>query len=302
MIEDIGKVAVLMGGLSAEREVSLKSGGRIVEGLRAEGVDALGLDADRDVMRRLHELKAERAFIALHGRWGEDGVIQGALEVAGIPYTGSGVLGCALAIDKLRTKLMWRGAGIPTPEYRVINGEDDLATAVSDLGLPLFVKPSLEGSSIGITKVESQATFVQAWRAAREYDSTVLAEKFIDGPELTIGVLGNEALPTIRLETPRTFYDYVAKYEADTTLYHCPSGLADDLDTALQRQALQAFEVLGCTGWGRVDLMLDGADRPYFLEVNTVPGMTDHSLVPMAARARGMDFNQLVRRILELSL
>ncbi len=302
MNEDIGKIAVLMGGLSAEREVSLKSGARILQALQAHALDAVGVDADRDVLRRLHELAVDRAFIALHGRWGEDGVIQGALQVAGIPYTGSGVLGSALAIDKLRTKIMWQGAGIPTPEYRLLTKESELADAVGELGLPLFVKPSLEGSSIGVTKVTTRAKLTDAWHTAREYDASVLAERCIQGPELTVGILGDEALPVIRLETPRTFYDYTAKYEADSTRYHCPSGLDADFELAIQQQSLQAFQVLGCTGWGRVDLMLDELNAPYFLEVNTVPGMTDHSLVPMAARARGMEFDQLVRRILEISL
>ncbi len=302
MSEEIGKVAVLMGGLSAERAVSFKSGGRILEGLRAAGIDAVGLDAGRDVIERLRELEVDRAFIALHGRWGEDGVIQGALEVAGIPYTGSGVLGSALALDKLRTKIMWKGAGIPTPEYEIVRDERGLSAAASSLGLPLFMKPSLEGSSIGVTKVESEASLLDAWRAAREYDSAVFAEQFVEGVELTVGILGTETLPIIRLETPRTFYDYTAKYETDTTVYHCPAGLNGELESALQKHALQAFEVLGCSGWGRVDLILDGTNKPSFLEVNTVPGMTDHSLVPMATWARGMDFKQLVHRILELSL
>ncbi len=302
MNEDIGKVAVLMGGLSAEREVSLKSGARILRALQAHALDVVGVDADRAVLRRLHELAVDRAFIALHGRWGEDGVIQGALEVAGIPYTGSGVLGSALAIDKLRTKIMWQGAGIPTPAYRLLSEETDLDVAVRELGLPLFVKPSLEGSSIGMTKITTQAQLTDAWRTAKEYGDAVLAERCIEGPELTVGILGNEALPIIRLETPRTFYDYTAKYEADSTVYHCPSGLAAEFELAIQRQSLQAFRVLDCSGWGRVDLMLDKHNAPYFLEVNTVPGMTDHSLVPMAARAMGMEFDQLVRRVLEISL
>lgn len=291
-----------MGGLSAEREVSLKSGARILQALQEQSFDAVGVDADRDVLRRLQELDVDRVFIALHGRWGEDGVIQGALEVAGIPYTGSGVLGSALAMDKLRTKIMWQGAGIPTPEYRVVTREIELAGVVSELGLPLFVKPSLEGSSIGVTKVTSEEQLRHAWDTAREYDDSVLAERCVDGPELTVGIIGDDALPIIRLETPRTFYDYTAKYEADSTVYHCPSGLDADFEVALQRQAVRAFQVLDCAGWGRVDLMLDEHSAPYFLEVNTVPGMTDHSLVPMAARAEGMDFGQLVRKIVELSL
>ena len=302
MTDDIGKVAVLMGGISAEREVSLKSGRRILKALQGNEFVAVGIDADRHVLRRLEELNIDQAFIALHGRWGEDGVIQGALEVAGIAYTGSKVLGSALAMDKVRTKIMWQGVGIPTPAYTVLTDQSDLEGVISELGLPLFVKPSLEGSSIGITKVETEDQLLDAWLTAHEYDDSVLVERCIQGSELTIGILGDEALPIIRLETPRTFYDYAAKYEVESTIYHCPSGLDSDLELRLQKSALQAFQTLDCSGWGRVDLMLDKNNMPYFLEVNTVPGMTDHSLVPMAALARGINFEQLVRNILELSL
>lgn len=302
MTAEFGKVGVLMGGPSAEREVSLRSGRAVLDALRAAGIDAVGVDADRTVLTRLAELAVDRVFIALHGRWGEDGVIQGALEVIGIPYTGSGVLGSALAMDKLRTKKIWMAAGIPTPEFVETTDEGALTTVRETLGLPVFVKPNREGSSLGVTKVQTETALKDAWQSARALDDELFAERCIEGAELTIGILADETLPAIRLETPRTFYDYQAKYEADDTRYHCPSGLDPELEARLQVQAKRAFDVLGCYGWGRVDLMLDRNHAPYFLEVNTVPGMTDHSLVPMAARAAGLDFPQLVRRILEASL
>ncbi len=297
-----GRVAVLLGGPSAEREVSLKSGGAVLEALRRSGVHAVAVDADGTVLDRLRAERAERAFIALHGRWGEDGVIQGALEVAGIPYTGSGVLGSALAMDKLRSKQLWQGAGIPTPAYVELGGDIRIEQVVDGLGLPLFVKPSREGSSIGVSRVDTIDQLEAAWEQARLVDDRVIAERCIQGIELTVGVLGEEALPTIRLETPRTFYDYEAKYLSDTTRYLCPCGLDGQIERRLQEQSLAAFRLLDCSGWGRVDLMLDANGNPYFLEVNTVPGMTDHSLVPMAARAAGIEFDELVLRILETSL
>jgi D-alanine-D-alanine ligase len=297
-----GKVAVLMGGPSAEREVSLKSGQAVLAGLLEAGVDTFAVDADAAVLRELETRGADRAFIALHGPWGEDGVIQGALETIGMPYTGSGVLGSALAMDKLRSKQVWMSTGIPTPAFTVLHGEQDLDAANGELGLPMFVKPSREGSSLGVTKVTGGENLHSAWSAARALDACVLAEQCIQGKELTIAILGGNALPAIRLETPHTFYDYAAKYEADTTRYLCPCGLEVSLEQQLQTLALAAFEALGCSGWGRVDLMLDEAERPYFLEVNTVPGMTDHSLVPMAAQAAGITFPQLVTHILETSL
>ncbi len=302
MSPDFGKVAVLMGGPSSERAVSLKSGQAVLAGLQSAGVDAFALDADAQVLAVLAQQGAARAFIALHGPWGEDGVIQGALETIGMPYTGSGVLGSALAMDKLRSKQLWQSTGFPTPQYQVLMDEAALETTLQTLGLPLFVKPSREGSSIGVTRVDTPQQLHSAWLAARELDQCVLAEQLIAGAELTVAVLQDRALPIIRLETPRTFYDYAAKYEADDTRYLCPCGLPGELEQGLQDQALDAFRALGCEGWGRVDLMLDEAQQPYFLEVNTVPGMTDHSLVPMAARAAGMDFPELVRRILETSL
>lgn len=302
MSADFGKVAVLMGGPSAEREVSFKSGRAVLNALHKAGVDAVGVDADSDVLDRLKALGVDRVFIALHGRWGEDGVIQGALEVLGIPYTGSGVLGSALAMDKLRSKQIWMAAGIPTPDYVDICDADALTSVSNRIGLPAFVKPNREGSSIGVSKCASEAELQQAWEQARALDDELFAERYVDGAELTVGILAEDALPIIHLQTPRTFYDYQAKYEAEDTQYLCPSGLRVDLEARLQDTAKQAFDVLGCTGWGRVDLILDTDDTPYFLEVNTVPGMTDHSLVPMAARAAGLEFEELVQRILETSL
>ena len=298
---DFGRVAVLMGGLSAEREVSLRSGAMVLEGLLSAGVDAVAIDAGRDVMDRLKDLGAERAFVVLHGPWGEDGVVQGALETIGMPYTGSGVLGSALAMDKLRTKQVWSSLGLPIPEYAVIRTADELPQVLDRHELPLFVKPGGEGSSIGVTKVESPDQLRAAFDTAAGFGGPVLAESFIGGPEVTISILGDEALPAIRLETPRTFYDYAAKYESETTRYHCPSGLDPELEDALKALSLEAFRALDCSGWGRVDLMLDPEMNPYLLEVNTVPGMTDHSLVPMAARVAGLSFPELVTRILETS-
>ena len=295
-----GKVAVLMGGDSAEREVSLRSGAAVLAALQRRGVDAHGLDAGADVLRRLDSEGFDRAFIILHGRGGEDGVIQGALERLGMPYTGSGVLGSALGMDKYRTKALWRGLELPTPASVLINDSDDLAAA-DRLGYPLMIKPSREGSSIGMAKVESREQLQQAWETARRYDALVLAERWIVGREFTASILQGEALPLIRLETPHQFYDYEAKYHANTTRYHCPCGLPAAQEAELQRLCVQAFEAVDASGWGRVDLMLDEADRPWLIEVNTVPGMTDHSLVPMAAKAAGIDFDELVMRILATS-
>lgn len=297
-----GKVAVLMGGPSSEREVSLKSGQAVLAGLLEAGIDAVAIDAGPGVLAELEMRGAERAFIALHGPWGEDGVIQGALETIGMPFTGSGVLGSALAMDKLRSKQLWMSTDVPTPAFARLKEESDLDAAVRKLGLPMFVKPSREGSSIGVARVDTGEGLRRAWTAARELDTCVIAEECIKGGELTIAILGGEALPAIRLETPHAFYDYAAKYEADTTRYLCPCGLDAARERQLQALAVSAFDALGCSGWGRVDLMLDEAGRPYLLEVNTVPGMTDHSLVPMAAKAAGMTFPQLVTRILETSL
>lgn len=296
-----GKVAVLLGGRSAERAVSLKSGAMVLGALRKRGVDAHAFDPQQRDLAALIAEKFDRVFIALHGRYGEDGTIQGALELLGIPYTGSGVLASALAMDKWRTKLLWQAAGIPTPRYELLTAASDFRAVIARLGLPLMVKPANEGSSIGMSKVRAAAGLEEAYALAANYDSVVLAEQFIDGIELTAAVLGEAALPLIRLETPREFYDYEAKYVANDTRYIVPCGLPADAEAALQQQVLAAFNTLGCRGWGRVDLMQDAAGKPWFIEVNTSPGMTDHSLVPMAARHADLSFEDLVLRILELA-
>ena len=297
-----GKVAVLMGGWSAEREVSLKSGAAVLAALRAREVNAHGIDADRTVLNALAAGNFDRAFIVLHGRCGEDGVVQGALEMLGIPYTGSGVLASALGMDKLRTKQLWLGMGLPTPPYRVVDSAGELAAAAAELGLPLAVKPSREGSSIGISRVDEAGQVSGAWERAAACDSPVLVEPWILGQEYTGAVLQGEALPLIRLETPRAFYDYEAKYHADDTRYLCPCGLPEAREAELRELVRRAYAAVGGRGWGRVDLLVDGQGQPWLLEVNTVPGMTDHSLVPMAARATGLNFEALVWRILETSL
>lgn len=298
-----GKVAVLMGGWSSEREISLKSGAAVLAALRERGVEAEGVDVQRDtVLERLQGGRFERAFIILHGPGGEDGVIQGALDILGLPYTGSGVLASALAMDKWRTKQLLSGGGIPTPEYMMLDEEADLRYVAATLGLPLMVKPALEGSSIGMTKVEDEDELFTAYERAAQYAGPVLAERWVSGAEYTVAVLGEQALPLIRLETPRGFYDYQAKYISDDTRYHCPSGLPEQDEARLQRLALSAFKAIGACGWGRVDILCDEQQKPYVIEINTIPGMTDHSLVPMAARAAGIEFDELVYRILAQTL
>jgi D-alanine-D-alanine ligase len=294
-----GKVAVLLGGRSAEREVSLKSGGMVLAALRTAGVDAHPFDPRDRGLEELARERFDRVFIALHGRYGEDGTMQGALELLGIPYTGSGVLASALAMDKWRTKLVWQSAGVPTPRYELLSADTDFAAVPARLGLPIMVKPANEGSSIGMTKVRRAGDLDEAYALAANYDRVVIAEQFVDGTELTGGILGREALPLIRLETPRDFYDYDAKYLADDTRYILPCGLPEAEEQAIRAGCLRAFDALGCRGWGRVDLMLDRSGNPYFLEVNTSPGMTDHSLVPMAARHAGLSFEALCVRILD---
>jgi D-alanine-D-alanine ligase len=297
----MGKVAVLLGGRSAERDVSLKSGAMVLQALKSRSVDAHAFDPAERSLSDLIAGRFDRVFIALHGRYGEDGTVQGALELLGLPYTGSGVLASALAMDKWRTKLVWQALGIPTPAYRVLDATADWAGVTAELGLPLMVKPATEGSSIGISKVTSIEQLEPAYALAARHDSLVIAEQFIDAEELTAAILDDAALPLIRLETSRVFYDYEAKYNAPDTRYLVPCGLAPQHERQLQALALDAFRAVGASGWGRVDLMLDRAGKPYCLEVNTIPGMTDHSLVPMAARARGIDFDELVMRILELA-
>jgi D-alanine-D-alanine ligase len=295
------KVAVLLGGKAAEREVSLKSGALVLAALRARGVDAHAFDPAEKGIEDLIAGRFERAFIALHGRFGEDGTLQGALEWLGIPYTGSGVLACALAMDKVRTKLLWQAGGIPTPPHELLDARADLMAVAARLGMPLMVKPVNEGSSIGMSKVHASGGLDEAYTLAVNYDRTVIAERFIEGQELTAGILGEDPLPLIRIETPRDFYDYEAKYVADDTRYLIPCGLSPARERELQALCLRAFRALGCRGWGRVDLMLDAAGDPWLLEVNTVPGMTDHSLVPMAARAVGLSYADLCLKILELA-
>ena len=296
-VADLGKVAVLMGGWSAEREVSLDSGAAVLAGLREKGVDAHGIDVGRDICQVLAEGSYDRAFIIMHGRGGEDGVIQGLLETLQLPYTGSGVLGSALGMDKVRCKRLWSGMGLPTPEYLLIRDEDSLDMAGA-LGFPLVVKPVHEGSSIGISKAVDAESLRRGWVMARQFDDEVLAERWIEGGEYTVGILGDQALPVIRLETPHEFYDYEAKYKVDSTAYHIPCGLSADAEAGMQEIALRAFRAVGARGWGRVDFMVDGQGQPWLMEVNTVPGMTSHSLMPMAAKAVGMDFPELVWRIL----
>lgn len=297
-----GKVAVLMGGQSAEREVSLKSGAAVLEALLRQGVDAHPVDPTPEIFTELAAAGYDRAFIILHGRGGEDGVMQGALESLGMPYTGSGVLASALGMDKLRTKRLWLGAGLPTPAYEAVHGDSDFMAVAQRLGLPLMVKPAREGSSIGMSKIETAGELAGAWSLAARYDREVLAERRIDGTEYTVAILGDTALPSIRLETPHQFYDYEAKYQSESTRYHCPSGLSEREESALRELALTAFNTVGCRGWGRVDVMRDGRGGFWLIEVNTLPGMTDHSLVPMAARAAGVGFEELVWRILETSM
>ncbi len=300
----LGKVAVMLGGTSAERPVSLNSGGAVLAALTRLGVDAHAFDPARLNLSDLAAGEFDRVFINLHGRYGEDGCMQGALELLELPYTGSGVLSSALAMDKWRTKLLWRAAGLPTADWEILTAETDFAAAERKLGLPIFVKPAREGSSIGMNKVKQAGELQAAYAAAAEHDPLVLAEKFIDGPEYTAAILGNTALPLIRLEPAQgvEFYDFDAKYLRNDTLYHCPSGLAPAQEVACQKMALEAFRLVGCRDWGRVDFMLDSAGQPYLLEVNTSPGMTDHSLVPMAARAAGKNFDALCLEILELTL
>ena len=293
-----GRVAVLFGGKSAEREVSLKSGNAVLGALQAAGVDAFGIDVGDDFLQRLGREKIDRAFIVLHGRGGEDGSMQGLLECAGIPYTGSGILASALAMDKLRTKQVWHSLGLPTPRHAVLTSPADCEAAAAELGFPLIVKPAHEGSSIGMAKVDSAQALLAAWQDAARYDSQVLVEQWIAGPEYTIAVLRGEVLPPIGLGTPHSFYDYDAKYLADDTQYRIPCGLSPEKEAELKALTARACEAVGTQGWARADVMQDANGQFWLLEVNTVPGMTDHSLVPMAARAAGLDFQQLVLAIL----
>lgn len=295
---EFGKVGVLLGGRSAEREVSLVSGNAVLKALLSRGVDAHPFDPAERSLEALREEQFERVMISLHGRYGEDGTMQGALELMGIPYTGSGVMASALAMDKWRTKLVWQAAGIPTPQYVLLTADSNWDEVVAKLGLPIFVKPAREGSSIGMSRVDSVAELPAAYARAAQYDALVLAEQFISGGEYTVAILEGQALPMIKLESANTFYDYEAKYVRNDTRYLCPCGLPPEQEAQIQALALQAFNVVGCRGWARADVMLDAAGKPYFLEINTSPGMTDHSLVPMAARQAGIAFDELVLRVL----
>ncbi|QEY59603.1 D-alanine--D-alanine ligase [Pseudomonas sp. C27(2019)] len=297
-VNAFGRVAVLYGGRSAEREVSLKSGAAVLAALQAAGVDAFAIDVGDDLLARLCAEQIDRAFIVLHGRGGEDGTVQGLLECAGIPYTGSGVLASALAMDKLRTKQIWHSVGLPTPRHAVLTSEQDCQQAAQDLGFPLIVKPASEGSSIGMAKVDDVDALLAAWQAARQFDSHVLVEQWISGPEFTVAMLAGDVLPPIRLATNNAFYDYDAKYLSNETQYQIPCGLDAVKETELRALAARACQTLGVTGWGRADVMQDAQGNFWLLEVNTVPGMTDHSLVPMAAQAAGLDFQALVLSIL----
>ncbi|HEY6452070.1 MAG TPA: D-alanine--D-alanine ligase [Steroidobacteraceae bacterium] len=296
-----GRVAVLYGGSSSEREISLLSGRAVLAALQRRGVSALGFDPAERPLAELLELDIDRVWIALHGPGGEDGTVQGALEFLGIAYGGSGVMGSAIGMDKVRTKWLAQALGVPTAPFVVLREAQDLDTALERLGLPLFVKPGSQGSSVGMARIERAPDLEAAWKEALRFDAVVFAEALIPGAEYTVAILQGEALPSIRIETPRSFYDYEAKYLRNDTRYLCPSGLSAPAEEHLGRLALAAYGGCGAEGWGRADFMMDRTGRPLLLEINTVPGMTDHSLVPMAARAAGMDFEELVWRVLETS-
>jgi D-alanine-D-alanine ligase len=296
--KDFGRVAVLFGGDSSERDISLLSGNAVLEALLRRGVDAHAFDP-RD--RSLATLAVDRVWIALHGPGGEDGTLQGALEYLGVPYTGSGVMGSAIGMDKLRTKRLAQAIGVATADYVVLRGSQDFEIAIERLGFPMIVKPATQGSRVGMTKVERESDLPTAYKAAAALESSVFAEPWITGKEYTVAVLQGRALPSIRIETPKTFYDYEAKYFRDDTRYFCPSGLSNQAEQHLANLALAAFDAVGASGWGRADFMADATGRPLLLEINTIPGMTSHSLVPMAARAVEIDFDELVWRVLETS-
>ena len=302
LIKQLGRVGVLFGGRSAEREISLRSGAAVVAALSELGVEHVAIDIGEHSIDHLQKAGIDRAFIALHGPGGEDGRIQAVLEYLDIPYTGSDVQASAIGMDKLRTKQLWRGIGVNTPDFAVLNEQSDWDDVLNTLGGDVMVKPAHEGSSIGMARVSSPSALKDAYVAAAKFDAVVIAERLITGAEYTVAILGERALPPIKLETDHTFYDYDAKYFADDTRYLCPCGLDETTEQQLQAQALQAFRSIGCRGWGRVDVMCDSNGVFQMLEVNTVPGMTDHSLVPMAAKATGLDFNALILAILSESL
>jgi len=299
---DLGKVAVLMGGLSGEREISLRSGTGVLDALQRKGVDVIAFDPASRPLQELVDEGVARVFIALHGRFGEDGTVQGALELLGIPYTGSGVLASSLAMDKIMTKRVWAQAGLPTPRFRLLDAASDPVSVVDDLGLPLAVKPVFEGSSLGFHRVDHADELHHAWLAACGVDPEVMAEQFIRGREFTCAILESpsaQALPVIEIVAPEGRYDYQNKYFGTATRYLCPAPLSAEMTSKMQALSVAAFQSIGCSGWARVDLMWDGRGEPMLLEINTSPGMTDHSLVPMAAREIGLDYDELVIRILQ---
>jgi D-alanine-D-alanine ligase len=297
-----GRIGLLYGGTSSEREVSLMSGAAIHQSLLNLGIDVIAIDAQDDLLQVLRGHNLDRVFIALHGPGGEDGTLQGALEYLGLPYTGSGVLASALAMDKLRCKQMWQGIGLPTPTFSVLDAQSDWLGIMQSLGGKAMVKPACEGSSIGMSRAETPAQLKQAWVHAAEFGMTVIAESLIEGAEYTVAILGDQVLPSIRIQTGEVFYDYRAKYFSDVTQYLCPSDLSSKREAQIRQLSMDAFKTVGCKGWGRVDLMVDADDSFQLLEVNTSPGMTSHSLVPMAAKAADLNFDQLVQAILEASL
>ena len=303
--DEYGKVAVLLGGDSAEREVSLNSGNAVLNALLRQGVDAFAFDPAERPLTDLLDLNVDRALIMLHGRGGEDGSMQGALQLLKIPYTGSRVLGSALAMDKIHTKQVWQSLGLPTAKYEIADKrhfEAGKCSAIMDkLGNEVMVKPAREGSSIGMARVTSAKQLETAVQDAFKYDNQVLLEQYIDGPEFTVSVLQGQALPSIRMSTPHTFYDYAAKYQDNTTEYYCPSGLSEEQEAQLAKLASRAFDAISGSGWGRIDVMQDNQRQFYLLEANTVPGMTEKSLVPKAAKVAGLTFDELVLSILSTS-
>ena len=306
MVEKFGRVGLLYGGTSSEREVSLMSGAAIHQALQNLGVDVVVIDVGENLLQELPSYQLDRVFIALHGEGGEDGTLQGALEYLDLPYTGSGVLASALAMDKLRCKQMWQGMGLPTTDFSLLDSDSDWAAILERLGGAVMVKPACEGSSIGMSRAQTAEELEKAWRDAAATDSSeqiaVIAEPLLPGPEYTVAILDGQLLPSIRIESNAEFYDYQAKYFSDQTQYLCPSELSEQREQELQQLCLQAFDSVGCRGWGRVDVMVDAQGQYQLLEVNTVPGMTSHSLVPMAAKAAGLSFDQLVEKVLEVSL
>ncbi len=300
--KQFGKVAVLMGGTAAEREISLVSGKAVYQALKNNGVDVIAIDVVNNLIEDMAGHEVDRVFNIIHGRGGEDGVLQSVMQLMKIPYTGSGVMASALSMDKLRTKLCWQGKGLNTPDWYLLESSDDIQSCIQLLGFPVIVKPAQEGSSLGMSKANNEEELKKAWSVASQFNCQVYAESWVKGDEYTVGILNGEALPVIRLETNNDFYDYQAKYQSNDTSYHCPCGLSADMETELQTLAIEACQVVGVEGWGRVDVFLDEAGISQLIEVNTVPGMTDHSLVPMAAKAVGIGFDELVWRILETSL